>query len=402
MIDQKKIHIIGAGFSGLSLAYLLSKTKLFQISVFEKSPTVGGMLQSQIEKGTVIEKAANSILCNDQVLQFLNEIEADILRPLPTAKKRYFFRNKMTSWPLHFFETLCFVPRLFFHVVTQMKYLKMVPHQSVYEWSRKYFGSAFTNYILSPGLQGIYATSAENLDTEIVLGPTLNKSKKGKYQGIVAGRRGMVDIISALEKKCVENGVQIHVNQSYVFDESNTLVIVCTSAAQAVKTIASKYPLLAEKIKKIKMNHVLSVTCQIQGLSNRPKGFGCLIPRDQNISCLGVLFNSDIFEGRNSETYIFSGEQAERLNSHSTAELKNEIFDIRKKLFNVSENIETLEKFYWPQGLPIYNHGLADFQNQLQLPKNLYLHGNYISGIGLSKLVANSYELSEKIVKDNQ
>lgn len=395
---MKKIHIVGGGFSGLSLAYLLGKTRRFDISVFEKTSHLGGMIQSHIMHNGVVESAANSILCTDQTLRFLEEINVDYVRPLPTAKKRYFFRNRLTQWPLTIFETIFFVPKVLFHLITQKKFLTPKAHQTVSEWSEKFLGKAFTKYILSPGLQGIYATTADQLNAQAVIGPILLK-KKSKYRGIVSGKKGMHDIIDALEKKCHENNVTIHLNAEYAPNDPHTTVVVCTSAKDAAQTLMLQHPKIAQLLEKIQMNTVLSLTCWTD-LSERPHGFGALIPQNENVKCLGVLFNSDIFPNRNSETYIFSDNEAEKINQLSDIDLKLELKNIRKEIFGLNREITHIQRFYWPQSLPLYDSNVLDFQSKLTLPPRLYLHGNYVSGIGLSKIVSGSYELSEKIIKD--
>ncbi len=399
--NKPTVHIIGAGISGLSVGYLLSKTNKFDITIFEKEPHVGGMIKSQKHDEFLVESAANSILCNQQTLSLLNELLVQHVRPLSTAKNRFFFRDHLRRWPLNFLETVILIPRIMFHLVTNKKFLQL--EGTVSDWAKKYFGFSFAQYFLSPALQGIYALPADKLDAKLILTP-LFKKKSRKYQGIVSGLNGMEDIIQALKNKCIQNQAKLFTEINYDFNQNADAVILCTSAADAAKVLKSKDSQLSQDLEKIHMNPVLSVTCQVPARSTRPPGFGCLIPRDQNLKCLGVLFNSDIFENRASEneiseTYIFSDQEAVQLSQLNDVDLEQEIINMRKKLFSTEDSIK-IYKNYWPQGLPVYNEALLNFQKQLSLPKNIYLHGNYTNGIGLSKIIEGSYELSEKLIRE--
>ncbi|MBC7753506.1 MAG: FAD-dependent oxidoreductase [Moraxellaceae bacterium] len=400
---KPRIHIVGAGFSGLSVAYLLSQYKMFDITVYEKNLQIGGMLKSLTKEGLLIESGANSILCTDETLQFLKEIGVQCVFPLKTAKRRYFFRNRVTRWPLSLIETIAFIPRVIFHLVTRKSFIKFTPKQTVAEWAQKYFGFAFTKYLLSPALQGIYAVPAQHLNAENIFGHLL-KPKSEKYKGIVSGKTGMGEIIKCLEQKCLSQDVKILTGEIYDFSLPHDIVIVATSAQDAARTVMLQNKFLGAELEKIKMNHVVSVTCQVDD-TTRPRGFGCLIPETAETRCLGVLFNSDIFENRiqsnaSNETYIFSNQEAENINQLKSDQLKNYMEKTREIIFKTRTPIENIYKSYWPDGLPIYDHVLAHFQNQFVTPKNnIYLHGNYVAGIGLSKIIKNSYDISNQIKK---
>lgn len=402
--SKPRIHIVGAGFSGLSVAYLLAKSQKFDISIFEKNDQVGGMISSSYKDGFLVEKAANSILCTDEIIQFLDEIGAHYVTPLKTAKKRFFYRESITRWPLNLAETLYLIPRIVFHLLTRKKFISFKLNETVAHWSHRYLGKSFTKYILSPGLQGIYAISADHLDAKTLLGSLLER-KKEKYKGIVSGKKGMLDLIHTLEKNTLNLGVKILKNQTYDFSLPSEIVILATSAKDAAQTLMLKDQIWAAEIKKIQTNHIMTVTCRIKS-TQRPQGFGCLISENNETKCLGVLFNSDIFENRTqnyeiSETYIFSRSEAEKINQFNPDELKSYMDETRKIILKENQQIEEIFTTYWPEGLPIYNHILADFQNKHAQPKNnIYLHGNYVAGIGLSKIFKNSIHIANSIIKD--
>lgn len=57
----KTIVVIGAGISGLTSAYLLSK-KGFDVRIIERKPEVGGSIESVNENGFLFDRGPNSAL----------------------------------------------------------------------------------------------------------------------------------------------------------------------------------------------------------------------------------------------------------------------------------------------------------------------------------------------------
>ncbi|MFZ1280442.1 MAG: FAD-dependent oxidoreductase, partial [Ignavibacteriaceae bacterium] len=60
-IMNKKIVVIGAGISGLTSAYLLSK-KGVDVTIIEKNDAVGGSIESVMENGFLFDRGPNSAL----------------------------------------------------------------------------------------------------------------------------------------------------------------------------------------------------------------------------------------------------------------------------------------------------------------------------------------------------
>lgn len=403
-MNKQEIHIIGAGFAGLSTAYYLSKLNKFNITIFEKNNRTGGMIYTHKNEKFIAEEAASSILLNDQVIALLNEIQAPYVKPFPEAKKRFFFFKKMTRWPLNLFESIFFVTKVI-HSFLVGKFNQVLKNQSLAEWLEERIGQIATHRIVSPALQGIYAAPATDLNAQLLINMT--KSKKGKkYQGIVCGKSGMSDIIEALERACVNNSVEIKLNQEYKLErlDDNIIRIFCTRAYETADIIQSHFPKLAEQLNQIQYLDISAVTADCSVKPKKFKGFGCVVAKNNNINCLGILFNSDTFPNRYSasnETYIFGPDLAKTVEQESDSQLKNRLIEYRKKLFHFTSeqtnSITQLHKKYWGRGLPLYNGDLLNFQKNLVLPKNVYLNGNYIKGIGLSYIVNNSYELSRSL-----
>lgn len=408
-MSRLKISIVGAGFSGLSLACLLAETDKFDITIFEKNQSSGGMIRSDKNEQGLVERAANSILLNDDLIEFLNHFNIKFQTRKPTAKARYFFKDRLRKWPLNVAETLQVIKKGLYHLITKKRNLIPVKDETLNQWGVRNFSTSFSKYLLGPAFQGIHALSPEQLDAELILSDLFSKKRK-KYHGIVSGAHGVSDLIRSMENYLISKNVHFVFNTEYSLESDFAdHKIICTSAFDATKLIEKEEPLLYKLMKQINGNNIFSVTAFFNDSNQRPKGFGCLIPDDQNIKALGVLFNSDIFENRSlpglsSETYIFGGKIAHELNLLDNAGLQNEIIKIRQQVLKLNENPVAIYKNYWERGLPVYNINLKVFQkniNQLKRNKNIHLHGNYVAGIGLSKIFSHSKKIFNEILESH-
>ncbi|MFN7904353.1 MAG: oleate hydratase, partial [Pseudobdellovibrionaceae bacterium] len=97
-----KVKIIGAGFSGLTLAYFLTEsgTKPKDIQIIEKSSSVGGLIQSHVMDGYLVETAANAILGNHELEKMCSRIGIQILPHLKSSKRRFIFVDGPKQFPL--------------------------------------------------------------------------------------------------------------------------------------------------------------------------------------------------------------------------------------------------------------------------------------------------------------
>ena len=87
---NKNIVVIGAGISGLTTAYLLSK-KGFDVTVIEKNNSVGGSIESVFENGFLFDRGPNSALETTPVIgQLIRELELEheLLYASKQANKR--------------------------------------------------------------------------------------------------------------------------------------------------------------------------------------------------------------------------------------------------------------------------------------------------------------------------
>lgn len=395
---MKNVIVVGGGFSGLVTAYYLSRQG-YTVDLHEAGDRVGGLLGTEKTPGGLVESAANGFILSDDLEELLQDIGLPYIRPLRGARKRYIFRGGFRRWPLSFLETLGLAIKVLPKILFNKQAMKPEPDETVWHWGLRVLNRAATKYLVSPALQGIYAGDPHKMSAELIFGPMFQPNRK-KYRGTVSFRHGMGEFITALEKKLRHQGVRIHLNSDYKIQNLETPHVVCVSAATAAKVIEGVAPQAAATVSRIEVLPVLSATLFFTHPKFKIDGFGVLFPEDQDYRVLGILSPSAIFENRGpeySETWIFGGAHSPEVVEKSNDEVINLIHAERERMFGLSEKVASYRLSPWPQALPHYTLEHQKILQDLKLPKNLYLNGNYLGVIGLSKILSRSKELSHEL-----
>ncbi|MES2801106.1 MAG: FAD-dependent oxidoreductase [Bdellovibrionota bacterium] len=394
------IHIIGAGFSGLTLAWELQKAGL-KVTLYEKNQ-IGGLIQTITTATHLREMAANGLLWTPRLEQLAKELEVEFLASQKISRKRFIFRDgKAQRWPLNLSETFCLVSKL-------VKFLffrsKVDTNLTLSAWSEKNFGQKFTDYFLTSAVRGIFALPATKLNAKAVLDSfkAVTEFKKAKkYKPTTyAPPKGMGQLIQTLKVKLIEKNVQILQqeikNLSDLTLKNKDAIVIATAAWDAASLLPQT------QIKNIEAVPLISATLVWPKETPTLDGFGCLFPPSEKFFSAGVLVNSCIFSGRGpnpSETWIISQDP----NGFSDEQIKKALLNDRQKLFvNFGEPSEC-HITRWPKAIPAYNQQLNSFlahQDEMAnslASENIFLSGNYLGKIGLAKIYDQNIILAEKL-----
>jgi len=399
---MKKITVIGAGFAGLTLSLRLAQ-KGFQVDLYEKSSRVGGLLRTEYTPHGMAEKAANGLLVTESVMQLFDELQVSKALPLQESSKRYIFRNHPSRWPLKIFESLGLLARMAPKMIFRKSALIPRPHETLQQWGLRNLGAAGTEWLLLPGMQGVYGDLTTDLSASLVLGPLFRRKRKGarKYKGLISCEKGMQELIDALHQKVVSLGVQVHLSSEADLSV-NTPLVIATSLSAAQKMLPLRNSAVAAVFAKIATRPLISLTLFFKSAPTQYQGFGCLIPQNAGLQTLGVLMNSFIFPKRgssHSETWILKDSPGV-----SDEHLLKTVAQERAQILEAHDELVDYRVSRWPEALPMYDLSLEKALEKLaQIPsdKKTYLHGNYLGGIGLSKILERSEELAEQIARDH-
>lgn len=404
---MKKIVVVGAGFSGLSLAYFLNQ-KGFSVSVYEKREKAGGLIATEKTSNGLAETAANGFLNTARVESFLQEIHADYLGSSALSKKRFVFRKSPMRWPLSFAETLPLIwkgIRFFF----KSKVNRLAdPRESVVGWSDRNFSSKASDYLLGPALQGIYAGDLNQLSAALVINPLITRQKKKKLSSssLLSGKQGMGALMQDLHSLLEKKGVQFFFRQEAPLDGKYDHLVVATSAREACEVLKKiNTPQALENaglLSQIEMCSLLTATCFFKKAPKKYQGFGILFPRSEKVRALGILMNNFIFsrgQTGHSETWIFGGALDGDVLNLADSEIQIEIQNARARALEDSEEIIEVKITRWKQALPHYTIEHEKNIAQLKPMKTVTLHGNYLGQIGLSRILEKSEEIANQLAK---
>lgn len=389
---MKKIKVIGGGFSGLSIAYYLAK-KGIEVDLFEKSNRLGGLLGSQKNSWALVEHAANGFLASDELISFCNDLGVRLVQANKEHRKRYIYRGRPRQIPLSALETT----RL---AVGILRRKKPICGQTAKDWSSSIFGFGASEYLIGPGMAGVFGTDLSQLSASLLYDYFFkyrNKRKRGSLRGLCAPEQGMQSFIDILAKALKNLGVEIHLeSEERIYADEP--VVIATNAKVASELLINRDEWLSDQLANIKYLPLTSVTLGFKDAEEKLEGFGCLFPHCENFNSLGVLFNTSIFPHRGpyqTETYILPF-----CENRQDALLQKIQLDRQKLYRKASVQVpDEVQVHSWSEALPLYDVNLENFLNKMILPQNVFLTGNYLGRIGLTKILEHNKEIADRIEK---
>jgi protoporphyrinogen/coproporphyrinogen III oxidase len=398
---MKPITVVGAGFSGLTLAYYLKELGL-EVEIFERHSQAGGLISTERSELGLAERAANALLADREIEELFHKLDVPFATQLPQRKRRYIFWRRPRRWPVSLATTLKLLKVATRTAIGHKANVVPIPGETVHEWCQRIMNAEFEEHLLAPALQGVYAGDTKQLSATLTLLPMfLNSTPRGKLKGSVAPERGMGQLIDALTKKLRDQGVPIHYGREFALGpELKNPVVLCTSAWVAAELVANHDTQLARHLKGCQSLPLITVTCFFAPEAGDLEGFGCLFPHAQDFQAAGVLFNNCIFAGRSdlrSETWIFGGAQNAEILNKSDDQLTEALLGDRQRLTTSTQRPVRVRITRWPRALPYYTTEWEQTLAELNVKPPLFLHGNYLGTIGLAKIHQRSKRLARSL-----
>jgi protoporphyrinogen/coproporphyrinogen III oxidase len=378
---------------------------------------VGGLIQTSSDP-ILCESAAHAILASRDVETLFKELGLEMLQAKPESKAKWIFRERPKKWPLKLSETIRTLGSLM--ASKFQSGLAPKPQESIQAWSERVATPELAEYLFGPALQGVYGSQPDRLSATLIIGGMFQKEAKprrGKLRGSVAPPKGMSQLIEAMASDLKNKNVPIHLSQTVSLTELQNrfaAVVIATSLPAAAGLMQSRFPVFSRALQTLPMLSVSSATVGFaQDLGRKLRGFGCLFPKSEGFESLGVLFNTDIFDHRgdgSSETWILPNGYSRQ----SEADVLQIIQKDRQHLGLGIEPAQSCQIHRWPQGLPLYGVELEallagdHFEGQAFMEgarvrdseAPLFLTGNYLGGIGLTKILSYNHRLAARIRRE--
>jgi oxygen-dependent protoporphyrinogen oxidase len=343
--SDSSVAVIGAGITGLTAAYALQQRGK-RVHLIEGRPRAGGVIESVLEQGFLVESGPNALLLNDPaLLAFFDELglSGELLEAGATGKKRFIVRGgRVLSVPMspgEFLRTPLFSARAKLRLAKEPFVPRADPahEQSVAEFTRHRLGGEVLDYAVDPLVGGIYAGDPEKLSLRhafpllfrfeaeqgsLVRGglhAALSRKKSGKprfksrsvsFRGglaqltdTLAGRLGdALTLDTSLEGVELDGGFRLRVR--HLGEESRELtvdrLVVATPGYAAARLVFQGTQTPLGELGAIQYPPVASVALGFrrEDVQHALDGFGVLCPAREELSILGTLFTSSLFAGR--------------------------------------------------------------------------------------------------------
>jgi oxygen-dependent protoporphyrinogen oxidase len=447
--------IIGAGITGLSAGYHLSKQGE-QVIILEAEARVGGAVGSVMEAQWLRELGPNSLMQTEALAQLLGELNlsAEIIEANPVAKKRFVAKNghpvALPTNPLELLTSPLFSLSDLFHLAREPWIKPAKTEESIAQFVRRRLGTGFLDWAVDPFVSGVYAGDPNLLSVRAAI-PKIYAMEQEKGSLIRAGiarmkaakanpapiiqpakgkllsfKRGLQTLTDALAHAITTSGKgEIHTNSPCSGITSNadhtwtvhtqrgeTFVcenlILATPAAVAARLLEPIDAPLAEQLSQIEYPPVTSV---VMGF-NRPQiahpldGFGLLIPSKEHKQTLGVLFSSTLFPERTPPgkvmlTAFIGGRQKPQAAEGTDDEILGRVLRDLSPLLGIQGQPEFVRIQAWPHAIPQYEMGYLSLIEKIEARvaqfSNLHLAGNWRAGIAVGDCLINGQKLAEKL-----
>lgn len=437
---KKKTIILGAGISGLSAAYFLSK-RSDDFFIFEESNRVGGWINSEKLDGYICENGPNTVLLNNTALiTLIKELNLDkeICNPQENAThNRYVLhQNKLQKTPTNpwqFFVSplLKLSDKLLLLYEPFVK--KHKKNTSVASFSKKRFGVGFYEQLIIPFVTGIYAGNPEKMSVKHALKSLWEMEQK--YGSVFKGfqkklKEQQKDGLPKFKMFTLKNGLsqltdsignnldkKLHLNTKVERIEKTNSVftihtnkgvfeceqVICTLPANVTSTLLADSS-LAEKLQDLEYVpiDVFHFGFDKKHIKNQVEGFGLLTKKTDKKHFLGMLFNSQIFphtapKDKELFTLIVGGSRQAELCQMKPTELQKILLKEISEILDINGTPSLIKHARYKKAIPQYS---LDHQELVECIKKyqaaypgFYFLSNYIKGVSVSDRVLNSHEL---------
>jgi oxygen-dependent protoporphyrinogen oxidase len=450
-----RLVIIGGGISGLSLAYFLTeRDPSLDVLVFESEKKAGGKIWTDRAEGFLCEGGVNGFLDNrPRTLDLAAKLALTPVRSNDNARKRYIYSegklHMLPESPASFFSSnlLSLYGRL--RIVWEIAVPKGGGNdETLANFARRRLGREAFEKLIDPMASGIYAGDPEKMslkscfprifDLESNYGSLIRALMKLKREARKTGKKvgpgpggvltsfydGMEVFIRALKTflgdrlKTESRVISIDKKGDIytVFFSDNSKIeaerVVLATPAHATAEIVKDFDKKLSTVTGDIPYPPVSVVClgyMKSKIKQSLDGFGFLVPKREDRSILGTLWDSSIFPNRAPEGYVLlrsmlGGARATALALQDNDRLAHTVMQELETIMHIKTQPDFVKAYIHEKGIPQYisGHGkrLETIDTIVNGHTGFYITGNSYRGIGVNDCIENSYKLAERIFND--
>jgi oxygen-dependent protoporphyrinogen oxidase len=447
------IAIVGAGISGLSLAFEL-RNRGAPVVLLEASSRVGGTIRSSAQEGFLTEGGPNGFLDKEPATRALAAalgLTDQMRKADPAAKRRFIFTRgslrEVPSSPGEFLKSDILPLGARLRVAGELfsRRARDPENETLGAFARRHLGSTAARVLVDAMQAGIFAGDPEKLSLAatfpkmrelerdhrslILAMIRLQRQRKGTAEatetagpaGTLCSFEGGLETLTRALADRLGTAVRLNTEVRSIARSGREWQLQ-TSSGGREEMIAAEQVVLAVP------SHVAArllrptdgaLASELEGIDYAPicvvhlgysraeaavpDGFGFLVPAQERLRILGAIFVSSIFpwrsEGRRSLlTCMVGGARQPELFGLEEAELVGSVRKDLERVLGLTSAPSFQRVVRWPRGIPQYNVGhlarVRRIEEAVSRLPGLMVTGNAYRGVGLNDCVRNSTALA--------
>lgn len=448
-MPQEPVLIIGAGITGLSIAYQLQKQQVPYLLI-EAAGHSGGVIQSFSKEGFELDAGPNTIAASPETMQLLKELglEQDILQASAVSKNRFLVRNNklhaVSPHPLKIMGSDYLSRGSKWRLFTERfrKPVAASEEETVSQFVTRRFNKEIADYVFDPVLSGIYAGNPDVMSIAEVL-PALPRWErefgsvtKGlmKDRGAMAGRKiislsGGNQVLTRRLQQLLHTPIRFNCTVKNIAAADGSYVVTCEEGGAATTITATQVVFTTPAYSTAKCINKLDLATAVllqgvhyprmgvihlgfdEGALKHPlEGFGFLVPHAENLHFLGAICNSAIFPHKAPQdkllltVFVGGARQEHYFDELGTAALQEQVIKEIQSLLPIYAAPVMQHFSYWNKAIPQLNIGhaklraaITDFEHKYP---GIHICGNYVQGVALPALLQHAAVLAGSLKKN--
>lgn len=445
-MSHKRFVIVGAGISGLSLAWFLKKKwkDSAQITVVESSDRVGGHIRTDWFQGACLEKGPRGFRPKGKgmsTLALARDLSLeDLLLPASSVSKQRFIlqKGRIVEIPSSFISLLRnykFYPHVFSCLKEVFKnHERLQRDESIDQFFCRHFGKEFAQELIDPLVTGIYGGDSKHLsiascfpllktleeksgslikgflNSKKVESPKDSYLKEYSLFPLISFRGGMGVLTDALREQLEAKILLSQKVKAIDFKKGRVLVqlpsfsleadhVFITLGPQACQELLPKAcQTLKSTLQKVATVPMVTVNVVYHHLPFQLPGFGYLIPSQEREDILGVTFDSCIFPENNQRekelrlTVMMGGARHSHLLNLSLQNLQGLAIKSLQRHLGFVRDPDFTDVHVTKEAIPQFFVGYEETKKKIlqEVEQHLpfaTLTGQYMSGVGVNDCI---------------
>lgn len=447
-MPSKKIIIIGAGITGLSLGWFLKQKQAdLDLLILEKDVRPGGWIRSCRQEGFLFEQGPRSCRTKGngiETLQLVEQLglENQVITASPFAKNRYlYFDQKMHLVPGSLFAL--FTSPLIKNALALLWKEWRTPKESkddetIYEFISRRFNSHVAEKFIDPFVSGIYAGDIRRLSIRscfpllhqwekehgsllrgMLKGKTKKKERlspfvqKMRKHSIFSFQEGMETLPRILAERlhhhlrfdCSVKSLEVFSDRVHLETKQGEAFEADHVVFAASSDMVSNLLLPSSGMQEWNRASVAVVNLAWNSKINPYEGFGYLIPSSENEQTLGIVWDSSVFPEQNKVahetrfTVMIGGDRMRDFHKYDEQDFLKIAEAAVERHLRIKKDYDAANVTLAHKAIPQYYLGhwkkILSLESKLfTLSPRLHIAGQDYNGIGINECIANSRKLA--------